>query len=389
MPDESFSQENLVRPSEGEIIQNSYPDALYSHDFNGGKYFSLISEERGGDFEMQISQRVKFQVSFINDRDDINGLTIQKFKYRGGEWLEDENEKITLSQFNFQKLTSFLQFLSEINLKSISERRIRLIDDSLQDIDQETKQKIQTLLLTESGKNLIEELLTNGSIDSRDLVNVGYRKQQVRIFERLLIEDDFINEYATQNSIPVSQKEKVWQYFFQKNKWIFGYGLDYRFLDIIQREASISGTDLAGRGQEFADFLTGCENFTVLVELKRPDTNLFGPDSNRSGCWKLSNDLIGAVSQILEQKASWQIESEGDNNFDTNGDPIIQKTFDPKTILIIGNTSQFAGDNRENRTKAKTFELFRRDSRNIEILTYDEVYKRAKYLIDSQEDNTN
>lgn len=216
MSDESFLQENLVRPSEGEIVQNSYPDSLYSHDFNGGKYFSLISEERGRDFEMQISQRVKFQVSFINDRDDINGLTIQKFKYRGGEWLEDENEKITLSQFNFQKLTSFLQFLSEINLKSISERRIRLVDDSLQDIDQETKKTIQTLLLTENGKGLIEELLNNGSIDSRDLVNVGYRKQQVRIFERLLEGDDFINDYATQNSIQYHKKKKFGNIFFKE-----------------------------------------------------------------------------------------------------------------------------------------------------------------------------
>lgn len=384
MLDEGFLE---VKSSEGDIVKNSYPDTLYSHDFNGGKYFSLISEERGRDFEMQISQRVKFQVAFINGRDDINGLTIQKFKYKSGEWLEDENEKIRLSQFDFQKLKGFLHFLSEIDLNSISERRIHLTEDSLQEIDQETRQKIQTLLLTENGKSLIEELLNNGSIDSRDLVNIGYRKEQIRVFERLLANDDFMNEYAVQHSIPVSQKEKIWQYFFQNNKWIFGYGLDYRFLNILQREASVSGTDLGGRGEEFADFLTGCENFTVLVELKRPDTDLFGADANRSGSWKLSNDLISAVSQILEQKASWQIESEDNNNFDASGNPITQKAFDPKAILIIGNTSQFVGDDRENRMKAKTFELFRRDSRNIEILTYDEVYKRAKYLVDSQEDS--
>lgn len=125
MSDEGFLE---VKSSEGDIVKNSYPDTLYSHDFNGGKYFSLISEERGRDFEMQISQRVKFQVAFINGRDDINGLTIQKFKYRGGEWLEDENEKIRLSQFDFQKLKGFLHFLSEIDLNSISKRRIHLTE---------------------------------------------------------------------------------------------------------------------------------------------------------------------------------------------------------------------------------------------------------------------
>lgn len=32
--------------------------------------------------------------------------------------------------------------------------------------------------------------------------------------------------------------------------------------------------------------------------------------------------------------------------------------------------------------KKKTFELFRQDSLNIEILTYDELFERAKYIVD-------
>jgi len=32
----------------------------------------------------------------------------------------------------------------------------------------------------------------------------------------------------------------------------------------------------------------------------------------------------------------------------------------------------------------KTFELFRRDSRNVEILTYDELYNRAEYIVHSK-----
>ncbi len=31
--------------------------------------------------------------------------------------------------------------------------------------------------------------------------------------------------------------------------------------------------------------------------------------------------------------------------------------------------------------KQKTFELYRRDSRNVEILTYDELYERAYYIV--------
>jgi len=34
--------------------------------------------------------------------------------------------------------------------------------------------------------------------------------------------------------------------------------------------------------------------------------------------------------------------------------------------------------------KAKTFELYRRNSRNIEILTYSELYERAYYIVNQK-----
>ena len=37
---------------------------------------------------------------------------------------------------------------------------------------------------------------------------------------------------------------------------------------------------------------------------------------------------------------------------------------------------------KEKRVKLKTFELFRRDSRNVEIITYDELYERAKFIVE-------
>ncbi|MBK8292144.1 MAG: DUF4263 domain-containing protein [Flammeovirgaceae bacterium] len=116
---------------------------------------------------------------------------------------------------------------------------------------------------------------------------------------------------------------------------MFGYGLDYRFLSILQKEASVSSVDLDGKNEVISDFLLGDNNFTVIVELKRPDTALFETDKNRSESWRLSRDLTYAVSQILTQKAEWEIKSET-KQFTESGQPISQSTVDPKTILIIG-----------------------------------------------------
>jgi Domain of unknown function (DUF4263) len=119
------------------------------------------------------------------------------------------------------------------------------------------------------------------------------------------------------------------------------------------------------------------------VELKRPDTKLFEAAQNRSRSWKLSNNLVDAVSQILAQKAAWEIKSAQDCYTDS-GNLIDQKTSDPKCILIVGNKTQFDDNQRDKEIKLRTFELFRRDSRNIEILTYDELYERAYYIVNQK-----
>ena len=129
--------------------------------------------------------------------------------------------------------------------------------------------------------------------------------------------------------------------------------------------------------------MLGDANFTVIVELKRPDTPLFEKDKNRSESWKLSKELTYAVSQILSQKAEWEIKAQT-IQFDEGGNKIEQSTTDPKTILIIGNTNQFSGVSKNDLIKKKTFELFRRNSRNIEILTYDELLERAKFIVNDE-----
>ena len=66
------------------------------------------------------------------------------------------------------------------------------------------------------------------------------------------------------------------------------------------------------------------KHFTTIVELKLPNTPLFGSVKNRSGSWSLSNDLFLAVSQILEQKAEWTIKSKREQ-YDEHGQKINQR----------------------------------------------------------------
>ncbi len=132
--------------------------------------------------------------------------------------------------------------------------------------------------------------------------------------------------------------------------------------------------------------MLGDKRFTTFVELKLPTTKLFGKSKNRANCWSLSNHVIDAYSQILEQKASGQIKIETTKELlDDFNSEITQRSFDSRTILIIGSWDEIAGDAVGlKRIKEKTFELFRRDSRNIDIITYDELYERASFIVNNE-----
>lgn len=195
---------------------------------------------------------------------------------------------------------------------------------------------------------------------------------------------DAINEFEDKLNNSREYREADWQHFFEKNDWIFGYGLNYQFLKILQREAHISHTDLNGSNGVIADFLLSDTRYTKLVELKTPETALFSNRQNRSDSWRLSNELTDAVSQILAQKANWEIEGQREN-YTSDGTRILEGTCDPECILVIGSTSSITGNDREKIIKKKTLELYRRNLKSINILFYDELFERAKFIVQNAE----
>ncbi|WP_454859362.1 Shedu immune nuclease family protein [Rhizobium binxianense] len=368
-------------------------DHLYVHPFkNGdGKFFTVIIEDDGNRSVEYVPpfprrNRLKVKFTFISERNEITKIELRKYKEYKDGWREQwsgADDPIGLTHFSFQKIMALLQLMTELDLANVTERRLAIRDGGSGPIDQETADKVKSIVAMPEGQKILDEVLQSGLIQSHDIVNIGYRKAQLAIFKRLLEDPDYLDTYKAEEGLTTPQEEKVWQHFFQKNPWIFGFGLDYRYLNILQAEAHIADTDLDGSDAAIVDFLMGCTNFTVLVEIKKPSTPLFLKSRNRANSWRLSGDFTDAVSQILEQKASWQIKAETNahKNFNTAGELLRQRTLDPKCILITSSSAAFAGSEKEQEIKLRTFELFRRDTRNIEIVTYDELYERACFIV--------
>lgn len=185
-----------------------------------------------------------------------------------------------------------------------------------------------------------------------------------------------------ENSMGEDKDESFWQHFFEEQSWIFGYGLNYKFLNTIDEQPNYGGTTVRGDGAQRGDFFTSSSGnvcFTVLVEVKKPNTMLLTPRPYRNASYPPSVELSGGVSQLQNNCRTWEVEgSRTESNREIMTEQGIN-TVSPKGILVIGNLSQL-----EDNSKKTSFELYRRNLTNPEVITFDELLERAKFIVEHQ-----
>jgi hypothetical protein len=213
------------------------------------------------------------------------------------------------------------------------------------------------------------------------------RKKALKTFHRMLNKEKYWLEYLNEIGEADTKEEKAWQCFFERNDWIFGFGLQMRFLQLSRRELPIPTENL---NRMIVDFLLQSD-YTAIAEIKSPSTKLFGAVHNRSGAWRLSLPLLDAISQVLEQKIEWQGYAHQNREIydEFNNKIITKRTRDSKAYLIVGNKSKELDESSnglEREEKADTLELLRQSLRNIEIITYDELFERSSVLVNGMED---
>jgi len=357
------------------------------------KQFFVVSEKASAILYETDGGRQKIQATVLETERDVKVpvIYLSRINVKTGKIASSGEQQICLYPEVAEKLYQFIGKLKSIDFSNPGSFKITA--ESLKEL-QATPVGSSDSYLSELRKSpereeIIQKLIDEGAITSKDIVNTSFRKKELGVFKKLIDVSDYWKTYAFENGIAGKKEEKVWQSFFEKNEWIFGYGLDYRFQTILQREPHLSDVELNGSNTVIADYLLGDKKFTTFVEIKKPSTLLFGPVKNRSNSWSLSNNVVHSVSQILEQKASGLIKLDKEQ-YNSSGNPIHQKAYDSKIILIIGHWKELeeSGNELECEIKKKTFELFRNDSRNIEILTYDELYDRAKFIVEGNINET-
>jgi hypothetical protein len=393
----SDSYPTEAESSEAQIVDNHRLDHLYTNQFRDkkGKYFTVVSSDDDGrpmvvDAEIpRIRNKVKTRLTFIKSEDGgyIKEIELKRFKFYTKKGYVPQEEGITFSFKYFVALIGFLQSFIKLNLNDITERRIPLHDSPK--LDEETRRQFYTLASTDAGQELIREVVSNGQLSGTDIVNIAYRKKQLEVFEGLLNGEGNIERYRSQFEVKKLGDESVWQHFFEANTWIFGYGLNFIFnqpLEGEKLELTVRGSDVSGAGKRADAILktTGIINSLCLVEIKIANTPLLHHDQYRPECWRASEDLSGGISQI-QKTVQKTLENIGTvlRPTDDDGNPTgeVIYSYRPKSFLIIGCLSEFKNETGINQEKFASFEILRKNTLEPEVITFDELFERAKFIV--------
>ena len=328
----------------------------------------------------------------INDvksatNETVGGYLVHQRKSPKGKW--EDASRIRLSslkagegiklRLNSQQLRKLYEGLNKLyalsgeKLKDGESEYVVGLKDEISRVPKERKQYVDRLLDDNYGEEIWDTIVSK---DPDLATRLSLARIQAERSQALL---------EFEKSLKEEKSEPYWQEFFKKNQWIFGYGLKYQFTDLITDQPSYGGTSFTGTGNQKGDYLLNTQanvKFTVLVEIKTPTTPLISKKKSgeevkyRNGAYLQSSDLVGGVSQLQINCKTWLRKSvEPENQDKLNPDTY---TINPRGILVIGNTKDL-----DNREKIESFESYRRNTLNPDIITFDELYERAKFIVEN------
>lgn len=332
------------------------------------------------------ARRQEIKIMFYEDSRDVKCITIQRFTVKNNK---PHQQSFTFRGKEIEAFFNLLKLIRYIELKDSEKVRIddKVIDEWLLSDNEKMKFFLENTALV---KEISEHHITKS-----DIIAYAYRKNQLEVFEKLLNNQGYFaskkEEWGSRGD------EAVWQHFFERNSWIFGYGLNYIFtsqLDLKKLEQITSGYSVNSSGKRVDALMKtrGLISSLCFVEIKTHKTPLLKNNSYRSECWPVSEELSGSIAQLQKtvQKAINDIETKLEID-DSSGYPTGELAFLylPRAFIIIGCLEEFIGNQGINEQKYSSFELFRRNLTNPEIITYDELFERAKYIVKLSEHDNN
>lgn len=324
--------------------------------------------------------RYQFKATLHEDSQKISTLTFQKWNSKD---MPYEADSFPLYGREIDELLTFIKTCETMIF--LDEHGGKLPDRAHVQSSLDRRQIAKVLI---EDPTLLRAVLET-DVQAQEIYSLTRRKKELAYFKQMLDDEDF---RESEKRACHGRMEDAWQAFFEKNTWIFGYGLSYVAMNKLNAQSlksRVAGYNVTGRGKEVDGLMktVAAINSLCFVEIKTSETELVR--EYRPGVFAPSIEMAGAVSQIQVtlQRALEDLTEVHRPNHPETGDPTGETLFQfqPRSFLVIGNLEELGSPNGANKDKFRSFELFRRSLRWPEVMTFDELYARAKFIVDDAE----
>ncbi len=283
---------------------------------------------------------------------------------------------------NFWKVIDFLQGCIALDTPQNSSRLV--VGDEAE---------LARLLAGQDRTMLLEAVKTavGGTLTEKDIRLISNRKAQLDRFRQLLTDPDYFEQKRQRAAGP----EAVWQGLFEENPWIFGYGLNLVASEPLNEgklERITTGASIftgAGKRSDAVMRSKGFISSLLLCKIKTHKTPLLASTPYRPpDVYQVSRDVVGAVAQVQKtaHKALRLVTGELHKFYKDDGTPtdIEISTTRPRQVVVIGSLTEFSERGSTNPEKITSFEQYRRSIQDVEVITFDELYERACFIVEDR-----
>lgn len=170
-----------------------------------------------------------------------------------------------------------------------------------------------------------------------------------------------------------NHNENRWQKFFEADPFLLSFAFGYP-VSIVNGQCYVGGRRIDGKGEKIGDFLfkNSVSNNAALIEIKKPHTKLL--KEYRDDVFVPHDELSGGITQVLDQR--YHLTSNFAQHMKDNewwGDNALAD-FEVDCVLI-------AGQMPESKAECRSFQLYRKNSHGVQIVTFDEMLQSLKQVL--------
>jgi hypothetical protein len=227
---------------------------------------------------------------------------------------------------------------------------------------------------SDDDKSAIKDLFEKLSIGT-DFLSKSTLTKTKEIIDNKYIQDTLKKFWALMKlTTSTTSVEKKWQAFLKSNSWIFSTIFAQPVI-LYKDEAYVGGKTIDNKNGKFNDFLikNSLSDNVSFLEIKTHKTPLLEKSKYRGeDVYCAAKDMTGSIAQVLNQRDNFQKEFYliKTKSFDKGN----IETFNSKCVVLIGSTKSLK------KSELYSFELFRSNSRDVEVITFDELQVKIESL---------